>query len=311
MSVGIYLPIAEMSANIFVLLGMGAAVGFISGMFGIGGGFLLIPLLIFYNIPPAVAVATVPNQVIAASFSGALAHFRRGSLDFTLAMMLLVGGIGGSLLGIYVYTLLRHLGQLDLIVSILYVLLLGTIGVLMGVESLQALRSARTGAVTRLKRSGQHNWVHRLPLKMRFRTSKLYVSVIPVLVLGGAIGFMSSALGIGGGFVMVPAMIYLLRVPTSVVSGTSLIQIMFVSIFTTIAQAVTNQSVDIILGLLLMIGGVAGAQYGARVGQRLRGEQIRALLAILVLAVAIRLTFGLVATPANLFSLAPLGGTGP
>lgn len=307
---GIYLPIAEMSANIFVLLGMGAAVGFISGMFGIGGGFLLIPLLIFNNIPPAVAVATVPNQVIAASFSGALAHFRRGTLDVTLAMMLLVGGIAGSLLGIYVYTLLKHLGQLDLIVSILYVLLLGTIGALMGVESLQALRSARHGGGATLKRSGQHNWVHRLPLKMRFRTSKLYVSVIPVLALGAMIGFMSSALGIGGGFVMVPAMIYLLRVPTNVVSGTSLTQIMFVSIFTTIAQAVTNQSVDIVLGLLLMIGGVAGAQYGARVGQRLRGEQIRALLAILVLAVAIRLTYGLVAPPANLFSMAALGGIG-
>ena len=307
---GIYLPIAELSANAFVLLGMGAAVGFLSGMFGVGGGFLITPLLIFYNIPPAVAVATGANQVVAASFSGTLAHFKRGTLDLKLGTVLLIGGIAGSVAGVYVYTLLRNMGQLDLIVSILYVIFLGVIGGLMLIESASALRRVRNGQAATLRRPGQHNWVHRLPLKMRFRASKLYVSIIPVLGIGAFIGFLASSMGIGGGFIMVPAMIYLLKVPTNVVSGTSLYQIMFVSAFTTVAQAVTNQSVDIVLALMLMLGGVAGAQYGARVGQRLRGEQIRALLALLVLAVALRLFYGLVVTPSSLYSIGPVLGSG-
>ncbi|MCC2689879.1 MAG: sulfite exporter TauE/SafE family protein [Rhizobiaceae bacterium] len=301
---GIYLPIAEMSVNVFVLLAMGAAVGFLSGMFGVGGGFLITPLLIFYNVPPAIAVATGANQVIASSFSGALSHFKRGTLDFKLGTVLLAGGIVGSTLGIYVFVLLRQLGQLDLFISLLYVALLGSVGGLMMVESVNAIRMARGGgAAPTLKKPGQHNWIHRLPLKMRFRASKLFVSVLPVLALGAGIGFLSSIMGVGGGFIMVPALIYLLKVPTNVVVGTSLFQIVFVSAFTTIVHASTNHTVDIILAFLLMIGGVAGAQYGAKAGQRLRGEQLRALLALLVLAVALRLGFDLFVRPPSLYSL--------
>lgn len=304
---GIYLPIAEMSVNIIVLLAMGAAVGFLSGMFGVGGGFLITPLLIFYNIPPAIAVATGANQVIAASFSGALAHFKRGTLDIKLGTVLLAGGIVGSTLGAFVFALLRRLGQLDLFISIFYVAFLGIVGGLMLVESINALRRVRSGALPTLKKSGQHNWIHRLPLKMRFRTSKLFVSVIPVVGIGAGIGFLAAIMGVGGGFIMVPALIYLLKVPTNVVVGTSLFQIIFVAAFTTIVHATANQTVDVILAFILMIGGVAGAQYGARAGQRLRGEQLRALLALLVLAVALRLAFDLFVRPANLYSLSALG----
>src|SRR3954447_12685317 len=247
--VGIYLPIAEMSANVFVLLAMGAAVGFLSGMFGVGGGFLITPLLIFYNIPPAIAVATGANQVIASSFSGALAHMKRGTLDFKLGTVLLGGGLVGSTLGAYVFAFLRAVGQLDLFISLFYVAMLGTVGGLMMVESVRALRRTRSGAAPTLKRSGQHNWVHKLPLKMRFRTSKLFVSVIPVLGLGAGIGFLAAIMGVGGGIIMVPALIYLLKVPTNVVVGTSLFQIIFVAAFTTIVQATANHSVDIMLAV--------------------------------------------------------------
>lgn len=303
----IYLPIAEMSANVFVLLAIGAAVGFLSGLFGVGGGFLITPLLIFYNIPPAVAVATGANQVIASSFSGALAHFNRKTIDFKLGGVLMAGGIVGSLCGVYVFSLLRARGQLDLFVSILYVVFLGTIGGLMLWESIGALKKARDGETISLKKPGQHNWIHRLPLKMRFRASKLFVSVIPILGLGAFIGFLASIMGVGGGFIMVPAMIYLLKVPTNVVIGTSLFQIIFVAAFTTVAQAMTNQTVDVVLAFLLMVGGVAGAQYGAKAGQRLRGEQIRALLAGLVLIVAIRLAIDLFIEPASPYSVVTQG----
>ena len=304
---GIYLPIAEMSVNVFVLLAMGAAVGFLSGMFGVGGGFLITPLLIFYNIPPAIAVATGANQVIASSFSGALAHFKRGTLDVKLGTVLLLGGIAGSSVGAYVFALLRRLGQLDLFISIFYVVFLGIVGGLMLVESVNAIRKARGGAVQPIKKSGQHNWIHRLPLKMRFRTSKLFVSVIPVIAIGVGIGFLAAIMGVGGGFIMVPALIYLLKVPTNVVVGTSLFQIIFTAAFTTIVHSTANQTVDVILAFLLMVGGVAGAQYGAKVGQKLRGEQLRALLAMLVLAVALRLAFDLFVPPQNFYSLTSLG----
>ena len=306
---GIYLPIAEMSVNVFVLLAMGAAVGFLSGMFGVGGGFLITPLLIFYNIPPAIAVATGANQVIASSFSGALAHLKRGTLDFKLAFVLLAGGVVGSTLGIYVFAWLRKLGQLDLFVSLLYVVFLGVVGGLMLVESVNAIRSTRSGKAATLKKSGQHNWIHRLPLKMRFRASKLFVSVIPVLGIGAGIGFLASIMGVGGGFIMVPALIYLLKVPTNVAVVTSLFHITFVAAFTTIVHASANQTVDVVLAFMLMVGGVAGAQYGAKVGQRLRGEQLRALLALLVLAVALRLGLDLFIRPPNLYSLSGLEGT--
>jgi uncharacterized protein len=303
LTVGIYLPIAELSVNLFVLLAMGGAVGFLSGMFGVGGGFLITPLLIFYNIPPAVAVATGANQVVASSFSGALAHLKRGTIDIPLGLMLLVGGMAGSALGVFAYSWLRELGQLDLVISILYVVFLGTIGSLMLAESLRALRRSSRGEDVSLKRSGQHNWIHRLPWKMRFRRSKLYVSIIPVIGLGAAVGVLAGIMGVGGGFIIVPAMIYLLKVPTNVVIGTSLLQITMVAAFTTIIQASTNQSVDIVLGLTLMIGGVIGAQYGVKVGQKLRGEQLRALLGALVLFVALRLAFNLFVTPSNIFTV--------
>jgi uncharacterized membrane protein YfcA len=302
--VDLYLPIAEHAVNMVVILAMGAAVGFLSGMFGVGGGFLITPLLIFYSIPPAVAVATGANQVIASSFSGALAHFKRGTVDLKLGLVLLAGGIVGSTAGIAVFTLLRAIGQLDLIVSLSYVVFLGIVGGLMLYESVRAVRRARQGQMVTLKKPGQHNWVHRLPMKMRFRTSKLYVSVIPVLGIGAFIGLLSAIMGVGGGFIMVPAMIYLLKVPTKVVIGTSLFQIVFVTAYTTILQATFNQTVDIVLALLLMLGGVAGAQYGAKAGQKLRGEELRALLALLVLAVALRLGYELFVTPSDVFSLA-------
>ena len=299
----LYLPIAEMSVNIFVLLGMGAAVGFLSGMFGVGGGFLITPLLIFYNIPPAVAVATGANQVVASSVSGVLSHFKRGTVDIKLGVVLLIGGIAGSTVGVWLFSILRDLGQLDLIVSILYVGFLGTVGGLMMAESLRALARSRSGATVSLRRPGAHSWVHKLPFKMRFKASKLYVSVIPVLGLGLMIGGLASIMGVGGGFIMVPAMIYLLKVPTNVVIGTSLFQIIFVAAYTTVVHATTNQTVDAVLALLLMLGSVVGAQYGAKAGQRLRGEQLRALLAGLVLLVALRLGYTLFVVPDEIYSI--------
>ncbi|WP_313613357.1 sulfite exporter TauE/SafE family protein [Agrobacterium sp.] len=305
----VYLPIAELSVNIFIILGMGAAVGFLSGMFGVGGGFLITPLLIFYNIPPVVAVATGANQVVASSISGSISHFRRGTLDVKLGTMLLIGGIAGATVGVWLFSLLRRAGQLDLIISLLYVIFLGTIGGLMLMESISALRRAARNEQVTLKRPGHHNWVHRLPFKMRFKKSKIYLSVIPLIALGFFIGILTSVMGVGGGFIMVPAMIYLLRIPTNVVVGTSLFQIIFVTAYTTIVQAATNYSVDIVLAFILMIAGVVGAQYGVRVGQKLRGEQLRALLALLVLAVGVRLAVALVVRPEDLFSVA-VGGVG-
>ena len=304
---GIYLPIAELSVNMLVILGMGAAVGFLSGLFGVGGGFLITPLLIFYNIPPAIAVATGANQVIASSVSGALAHFKRRTLDIKLGLFLVAGGMVGSLLGIYVFSWLRDLGQLDLIVSVLYVFFLGTVGGLMLIESIRSLRRSKKGQAPAARRSGQHTWIHRLPFKMRFRTSTIYVSIVPVLAIGFFIGLLSSVMGVGGSFIMVPALIYLLHVPTNVVVGTSLFQITFVTAFTTILQATTNQSVDIVLAFLLMLGGVIGAQYGARAGLKLRGEQLRLLLALMVLAVGLRLAFGLFVRPHDLFTISIAG----
>ena len=307
----IYLPIAELSVNIFVILGMGAAVGFLSGMFGIGGGFLITPLLIFYNIPPAVAVATGANQVVASSFSGSLWHFKRGSHDLKLGTVLLDGGLVGAAIRVWIFTLLRRAGQLDLIVSLLYVVFLSTVGALMLWESINSLRRAARNEPVMPRKPGQHIWVHRLPMKMRFKKSKIYLSVIPVLVLGFAIGVLTSVMGVGGGFIMVPAMIYLLRIPTNVVVGTSLFQIIFVTAFTTVSHATTNYSVDIVLALLLMVAGVIGAQYGVRVGQKLKGEQLRALLALLVLAVGLRLGLDLFLPPDEIYSVVTIGGDLP
>ncbi|MER0238240.1 sulfite exporter TauE/SafE family protein [Fulvimarina sp. MAC8] len=302
----LHLPIAEISVNLLVIVGMGMAVGFLSGLFGVGGGFLITPLLIFYNIPPAIAVATGANQVVASSFSGALAHYKRGTVDLKLGTMLLLGGALGSLVGVWLFGLLRSIGQLDLAVSLLYVVFLGGIGGLMLNESVRSMLKNRRGGsgASDLRRPGQHSWILGLPLKMRFPSSRLYISIIPVIGLGFFIGILAAIMGVGGGFVMVPAMIYLLRVPTNVVIGTSLYQIMFTAAVTTVLQAATNQTIDIVLAFLLMIGGVVGAQFGAEAGRKLRGDQLRALLALLVLAVGVRLGVELVLTPDSFYSLA-------
>jgi hypothetical protein len=300
----IYLPIAEVSLDVFVLLGLGAGVGFLSGVFGVGGGFLLTPLLIFIGVPPAVAVASSANQLVGASVSGALAHWRRGNIDFKMGLILLVGGVAGSVLGVYLFTLLKRLGQIELVISLSYVLLLGTLGVLMAIESLRATaRRRRPGGARR--RLHQHYWVHGWPLKTRFRRSKLYISALLPTALGFGVGILSAILGIGGGFVMVPAMIYMLGMPTAVVPGTSLLQIIFVAATVTWLQAYENKAVDAVLAMLLLIGGVVGAQLGTRWGTRLRGEQLRLLLALLVLAVAVKLAVDLTARPPSLFAVVP------
>ncbi len=299
----IYLPIAEVSLDIFVLLGLGAAVGFLSGVFGVGGGFLLTPLLIFIGVPPTVAVASSANQLVGASVSGVLAHWRRGNVDFKMGYVLLVGGLAGSLLGVWIFTLLKRLGQVELTISLCYVLLLGTLGGLMIIESIRSmLRLHRPGAGRR--RLHQHTWMHGLPLKARFRRSKLYISALLPIGIGFVIGVFSAILGIGGGFIMVPAMIYMLGMPTSVVPGTSLLQIIFVAANVTVLQAYTNRTVDAVLALVLLVGGVVGARIGSRFGTRLRGEQLRFLLALMVLAVAAKLAFDMTVRPADLYSIA-------
>jgi len=299
----IYLPIAEVSVNAFLLLGIGGIVGVLSGMFGVGGGFLITPLLFFIGIPPAVAVATSANQVVASSVSGVLAHLKRRTVDLRMGFVLLAGGLVGSAAGVQVFNLLRQAGQVDLLVQLSYVIFLGTVGALMFVESLNALRRSRSGApVVRRK----HNWVHALPLKMKFRTSGLYISVIPPLLVGVFVGLLAAIMGVGGGFVMVPAMIYLLGMPTKVVVGTSLFQIIFVTAFTTLLHATTNYTVDMILAVLLILGGVIGAQIGTTFGARLKAEQLRILLALLVLAVAGKIALDLLLEPSELYSLAPV-----
>ncbi len=298
----IYLPIAEVSLNIFLLLGIGGVVGFLSGMFGVGGGFLITPLLFFIGVPPSVAVATGANQVVASSISGVLTHLRRKTVDLRMGGVLLAGGIAGSVFGIWIFNLLGKRGQIDTVVQISYVLLLGTVGLMMFQESVRAIRRQRGGTAPSARRN-QHSWIHRLQLKMRFRVSGLYISLIPPVLVGFAVGILSAVLGVGGGFIMVPAMIYLLGMPTKVVVGTSLYQIIFTTAFTTFAHAVTNQSVDILLALQLIIGGVIGAQIGAQVGLKLKAEQLRVLLALLVLAVAIKIAFDLLLTPSELYSV--------
>ncbi len=304
----IYLPIAGLSVNMFIIFGMGGAVGFLSGLFGIGGGFLLTPLLIFSGIPPVVSIATVASQIVASSSSAALSYWRRRMVDMKLAVVLMLSGAVGTLLGVIVFNALRRLGQLDLIISICYVTFLGLIGVLMLRESVQAMINTRKGRPAPLRRAAQHNWVHRLPFKMRFKRSKLYVSAIPVVALGVGIGFLGALLGIGGGFILVPALIYLLRVPTNVVIGTSLIQIVATMAIATMLHAFSSQTVDIVLAIILMVGGVIGAQFGVRVGQNIRGDQLRALLALLVLAVGVRFLIGLVTPPVERYSLTILTG---
>jgi len=303
----IYLPIAEVSVNAFLLLGLGGMVGILSGMFGVGGGFLMTPLLFFIGIPPAVAVATEANQIVASSFSGVLAHFRRKTVDFRMGTVLLVGGLIGAALGVVVFNYLKSLGQVDLLVTLCYVVFLGVIGSLMFVESLNALRKVKKGGGAPAKRR-QRGWIHAMPLKMRFRTSGLYISVIPPVLVGLCVGVLSAIMGVGGGFIMVPAMIYLLGMPTKVVVGTSLFQIIFVTAFTTMLHATTNYTVDVVLAVLLLVGGVIGAQIGTVIGARMPAEQLRVLLAALVLVVCGKLALDLLLEPSELYSLGTGGG---
>jgi len=305
----IYLPIAEMSVNVFLILGMGGGVGFLSGLFGVGGGFLMTPLLIFIGVPPAVAVATEANQIVASSVSGVLAHMRRKNVDFKMGAVLTIGGFLGSAFGVWLFTFLRGIGQIDLIILLSYVIFLGIIGALMFVEGSRAMLRRSRGTARRGKLH-QHIWLHGLPLKMRFRRSRLYISALVPIAIGFLVGVLAAIMGVGGGFVMVPAMIYLLGMPTAVVVGTSLFQIIFVTANVTFLQAVNNQTVDVVLALLLLAGAVVGAQIGSKFGTRLRGEQLRVLLAAMVLAVCGKLAFDLVATPADLFSLGTAAGHG-
>jgi uncharacterized protein len=303
----IYFPIAELSLNAFMLLAMGGGVGLLSGIFGVGGGFLMTPLLIFAGVSPAVAVGTEANQVVASSVSGALAHWRRGNVDLKMGLILLIGGFVGSTGGVWMFTWLRELGQIDVVIALCYVTFLGVVGVLMLAESLRAwMRSRKTGAVNR--KLHQHTWMHGLPFKMRFRRSKLYISALLPLAIGVFVGMLSAIMGVGGGFVMVPAMIYLLGMPTSVVVGTSLFQIIFVTANVTFLQSVNNQTVDVLLALTLIVSSVIGAQFGTMIGVRLRSEHLRGLLGLVVLAVCLRVAWDLVAVPDSLFSLGIGGG---
>lgn len=299
----IYLPIADLPVNMFVILGMGVAVGFLSGMFGIGGGFLLTPLLIFIGISPAVAVASVSSHIAASSFSAMFAYWRRNALDLPLAAMLLAGGLLGTAAGVWLIALLRAAGQLDLAISLSYVTLLGVIGAMMIVESGRAILRARTGKRAEVRRPGSHAWFHGLPLKLRFKQSRIYVSVIPIWAIGFVIGFLGAVMGIGGGFILVPALIYLMRVPTNVVIGTAQVVTLVTMALATVLHAATNMSVDAVLALILMVGGVIGAQFGARAGQTIRAEQLRLLLGLIVLMVGLRFAVGLVIKPDDLFSI--------
>ena len=303
----IYLPIAETSVNIFLLLGLGGLVGFLSGMFGVGGGFLMTPLLIFVGIPPTVAVASEANQILASSISGGMAHFQKRGVDMRMGCVLLAGGLLGSAVGVQLYAVMREIGQIDLMISLCYVVFLGVIGLLMMIESIRAIHARQIGRNIPARRPGQHNWIHGLPFKMRFKVSHLYTSIIPPILIGFFVGILAAIMGVGGGFIMVPAMIYLLRMPTNVVIGTSLFQIIFVSAAVTIMHAVKNQTVDVVLATILIIGGVMGAQIGARIGQKLRGEQLRALLALIVLGVGLKMLSDLLFMPAEIYSLSSLG----
>lgn len=302
----LYLPIAEVSVNAFLLLGIGGIVGFLSGMFGVGGGFLITPLLLFIGIPPGIAVATGANQVVASSISGVLAQLRRKAVDFRMGLVLMLSGIAGSWAGVRVFAWMTALGQVDLLVQLTYVLFLGVIGAMMFVESARAILRARKSGGVQIKRAHTHSWMHGLPLKVKFRASGLYISILPPIAVGAFVGLLAGIMGVGGGFILVPAMIYLLGMPTKVVIGTSLFQIIFVSGFTTVVHAVNSHTVDVMLALLLIIGGVIGAQMGAQIGLRLKAEQLRILLALLVLAVAAKIAFDLLVRPGELFSVSTM-----
>ena len=299
----IYLPIAEMPISVLLFLGMGAAVGFVSGLFGIGGGFLMTPLLIFLGIPPAIAVATQSAQIAASSTTGALGALRRNAIDLKLAAVLTTGGFAGTAMGVWAFAAMRRAGQLDLVIVVSYVTLFTAIGSLMLAESLRDIWSARRGIVRPRRRAGEHPAAFGWPLRMRFPRSRLYASLIPIVGLSVSIGFVGTILGIGGGFIMVPALLYLFRVPTAVVIGTSQIQVASTALMAVVLQAAVNGAVDIVLAIILIIGGVFGAQFGARAGRALRADIFRVLLGILVLAVGVRFAIELAVRPTEPFSI--------
>jgi uncharacterized membrane protein YfcA len=297
-----------MAVNIFVILAIGLAIGFISGMFGIGGGFLTTPLLIFIGIPSAVAAATVTCHIAATTFSGAITYWRRRALDLALVFVLLAGGLLGAACGVWAFTQLQAVGQLEFTIAVSYLFLLGIVGTMMVAESARAISRARHGRPTELRRPGSHAWFHGLPFKIRFKRSRIYVSIIPVWLIGFVVEFVSTLIGIGGGFLVIPALIYLMRVPTSVVIGTSMVLTLVTMAVAIVMHAMTNKQVDAVLALLLMLGGVVGAQFGARTGQKTRAEQLRLLLGLLVLGVGIRFAFNLIVEPENLFSVRQVEG---
>lgn len=294
----IYLPIAEIPVDIFVILLLGTITGILSGMFGVGGGFLMTPLLIFIGIPPAVAVSSSANQIMAASFSGFLSHWRRANVDFKIGVLLLIGGLFGSSIGVWLFALLKSLGQIDLVISLTYVIFLGSVGSFMAIESIKALFKVKKGITSKDKKP---NFFHTIPLPfiMDFPRSKLRISALLPAFIGFFAGILVSLMGIGGGFIMIPAMIYILGMPTSVVIGTSLFQIIFITANVTMLQAINTQTVDVVLAFLLLLGSVVGAQVGTRIGLKLQAEQLRILLSILVLLVTFKLGLDLFIEPDN------------
>jgi len=301
--VDIYLPIAEVSVNAPLIVALGALVGFISGLFGIGGGFLMTPLLVFLGIPPAVAVASMSNHVAASSMSSVVTYSRNRAVDWRMGGVLAAGGVVGAIAGVELFRWLRLLGQADLVVALSYLIFLGVIGGLMLTESLGAILRRRRGEPPPPRRDRRPPWLYGLPLKLRFPRSRLYISVIPPLALGAFVGVLSAVMGVGGGFILVPAMIYILRMPARVVVGTSLFQIIITTALTGVLQAGRNQTVDIVLATLLLVGGVLGAQYGARASARFRAEELRAILALIVLVVGLRMGLGLFVQPDEAFVL--------
>jgi uncharacterized membrane protein YfcA len=299
----VYLPIAEMSVNIFLVLALGGGIGLLSGLFGVSGGFLMTPMLIFIGVPPAIAVGTQANQTVASSVSGVIAHMRRGNVDMQMGTVLTIGGFVGSSLGVWLFSVLKRIGHIDVTISLSYVLFLSTVGSFMLYESLPSVLNREVNSPITARGPGKHTWMHGLPFKMRFRRSKLYISALLPLAIGFVVGVLSAVMGTGGAFILVPAMIYLLGMPTQVVIGTSLVQTLFVSANTTLLQATFNQTVDVLLAFLLLVVGVVGAQIGARLVGKFKAEQLRFMLAVIVLLVGVRLAFDLVLKPDDIFSL--------
>jgi uncharacterized membrane protein YfcA len=311
----IYLPIAGMSINVFLILGVGSMVGFLSGLFGVGGGFLLTPLMMMIGIPPAVAAASDSNQIVAAASSGAFAHWRLGNVDFKMGLVILAGGILGGTIGVQLVKILRAMGNFEFVMTVTYVLMLGLVGGAMFVESWRTIRrskgsTAEAAMAAPVSESGLTRLFNKLPLKMDFHRSGLSTSAIFPFSIGTIVGIMAAILGVGGGFIMVPAMIYIIGMPTIAAIGTDLFQIVLTSANVTLQQAIVNHTVDLLLALILLSGSTIGAQFGAVAGKRLKGEQIRILLAIIVLALTVKLFLDLVLTPSDLVSLAPAKGGG-